>query len=73
MELIIAAYCWQIINSHAWTALLAVKQCREAVYKLTTSFHPKRYRQIHRQNSYEPRGRRRTDRYETQGRESSSE
>jgi hypothetical protein len=36
MELITAAYCWQIINSHAWTTQLTVKH--NAVKRFTSYF-----------------------------------
>jgi hypothetical protein len=40
------------------------RYCRQAVHKLITSFHSKCYRPagmlIHRQNSYAPRGKKRT-------------
>jgi hypothetical protein len=38
MEMITAAYCWQIINSHTWTALLAVKH--NAIKRSTTWLLP---------------------------------
>jgi hypothetical protein len=48
-------------------------QCRQAVHKLITSLHSKRYRPsgmlIHRQNLYVPRSKRRTRRREAQSRE----
>jgi hypothetical protein len=48
-------------------------QCRQAVNKLNTSFHSKRYRSsgilIHWQNSYAPCGKERTGRSEAQSRE----
>jgi hypothetical protein len=59
MELITAAYCWQIINSHAWTTIVSMK------HKLSSgpqdnSLNSKHYQPsgmlIHRQNLYAPRG-----------------
>jgi hypothetical protein len=48
-------------------------QCRQAVHKLITSLHSKRYRPsgmpIHRQNSYAPTGKHRTGHCEAQSRE----
>jgi hypothetical protein len=66
MELITAAYCWQIINKlpRMNRATCCETQCREAVYTLITYLHSKRYRLIHRQNSYAPCGRRRSGRCE---------
>jgi hypothetical protein len=48
-------------------------RCRQAIRKLITSLHSKRYRPskmlIHRQNSYAPSGKQRTGRREAQSRE----
>jgi hypothetical protein len=48
-------------------------QCLQAVLKLITSLHSKRYRQsgmhIHRHNSYAPRSKRPAARHEAQSRE----
>jgi hypothetical protein len=41
-------------------------KCHQAVYKLITSLHSKRYRLIHWQNSYAHRGRSCTGRHEAQ-------
>jgi hypothetical protein len=75
MEMIPASYCWQIINCHSLTALLAVKHnAVKRSTELITSLHSKSYRPsgilIHRQNSYALRSRRRTGRHEAQSRES---
>jgi hypothetical protein len=66
MELIIAAYCWQIMNKlpRMNRTDRGETQCRQAVHKLITSFHSKRYLPwgmlIHRQNSYTPCDKQRT-------------
>jgi hypothetical protein len=69
MEMITAVHCWQIINSHTWTALHAVKHnAVKRSTKLITFLHSERYRpsgiSIHRQNSYAPCSRRCTGRRE---------
>jgi hypothetical protein len=74
MELITAAYCWQIINKFpAWPAPLTVKQYCQALHKLITSLHSKRYQPsgmpIHLQNSHAPHDKWRTGRCEKQSRE----